>query len=164
MMQWLVGLLQQTALAPSHNSFHWSGGAKAALSWISGLCFENHRGCRNLSTASAGPWFSSRLSTELARIFFCNKNMSFLKSSTGELLHVLISRTMPYSQVNVDQIRFLVFFPKIAKIISTLLFSKWQWSGSGFSASAMMLSKRVPEKHLFLLYWLCQSLWLCGSQ
>ena len=25
-------------------------------------------------------------------------------------------------------------------------------------------SKRVPEKHLPLLYWLCQSLWLCGSQ
>ena len=25
-------------------------------------------------------------------------------------------------------------------------------------------NKRVPEKHLFLLYWLCQSLWLCGSQ
>ena len=25
-------------------------------------------------------------------------------------------------------------------------------------------SKRVPEKHLFLLYWLCQTLWLCGSQ
>ena len=23
--------------------------------------------------------------------------------------------------------------------------------------------KRVPEKHLLLLYWLCQSLWLCGS-
>ena len=22
----------------------------------------------------------------------------------------------------------------------------------------------VPEKHLLLLYWLCQSLWLCGSQ
>ena len=25
-------------------------------------------------------------------------------------------------------------------------------------------SKSVPEKQLFLLYWLCQSLWLCGSQ
>ena len=25
-------------------------------------------------------------------------------------------------------------------------------------------SKRVPEKHLFMLYWLFQSLWLCGSQ
>ena len=25
-------------------------------------------------------------------------------------------------------------------------------------------SKRVPEKYLLLLYWLCQSLWLCGSQ
>ena len=24
--------------------------------------------------------------------------------------------------------------------------------------------ERVPEKHLFLLYWLYQSLWLCGSQ
>ena len=23
---------------------------------------------------------------------------------------------------------------------------------------------RVPEKHIFLLYWLCQNLWLCGSQ
>ena len=23
---------------------------------------------------------------------------------------------------------------------------------------------RVPVKHLLLLYWLCQSLWLCGSQ
>ena len=28
----------------------------------------------------------------------------------------------------------------------------------------MEKSKRVPEKHLFLLYWQCQSLWLCGSQ
>ena len=25
-------------------------------------------------------------------------------------------------------------------------------------------SKKVPEKHVLLLYWLCQSLWLCGSQ
>ena len=30
--------------------------------------------------------------------------------------------------------------------------------------SAGSWKKRVPEKHLFLLYWLCQSLWLCGSQ
>ena len=25
-------------------------------------------------------------------------------------------------------------------------------------------SKRIPEKYLLLFYWLCQSLWLCGSQ
>ena len=25
-------------------------------------------------------------------------------------------------------------------------------------------SKRIPEKHLLLLYWLRQNLWLCGSQ
>ena len=24
--------------------------------------------------------------------------------------------------------------------------------------------KKVPEKYLLLLFWLCQSLWLCGSQ
>ena len=24
--------------------------------------------------------------------------------------------------------------------------------------------KQVPEEHLLLLCWLCQSLWLCGSQ
>ena len=28
----------------------------------------------------------------------------------------------------------------------------------------IMEKSRVPEKHLLLLYWLCQSLWLCGSQ
>jgi len=27
-----------------------------------------------------------------------------------------------------------------------------------------IIKKRVPEKHLVLLYWLLQSLWLCGSQ
>ena len=25
-------------------------------------------------------------------------------------------------------------------------------------------SKGIPEKYLFLLHWLCKSLWLCGSQ
>ena len=29
---------------------------------------------------------------------------------------------------------------------------------------ALSKKQRVPEKHLLLLYWLCQSLWLCGSQ
>ena len=28
----------------------------------------------------------------------------------------------------------------------------------------IMEKRRVPEKHLFLLYWLCQSLWLYRSQ
>ena len=30
-------------------------------------------------------------------------------------------------------------------------------------ANICWIIKRLPEKHLFLLYWLCQSLWLCGS-
>ena len=32
------------------------------------------------------------------------------------------------------------------------------------TSARSLKSKRVPEKHLFLLYWLCQSLWLHGSQ
>ena len=32
------------------------------------------------------------------------------------------------------------------------------------SAGSWKKNNRVPEKHLFLLYWLCQSLWLCVSQ
>ena len=30
--------------------------------------------------------------------------------------------------------------------------------------SIIKKNMRIPEKHLFLLYWLCQSLWLCGLQ
>ena len=28
----------------------------------------------------------------------------------------------------------------------------------------IIVKQENPSKHLFLLYWLCQSLWLCGSQ
>ena len=64
----------------------------------------------------------------------------------------------------------------------TIVLSRWIFVGKVMSLLFNMLSrqrnqrsncehpldhrksKRVPEKHLFLLYWLCQSLWLCGSQ
>ena len=32
------------------------------------------------------------------------------------------------------------------------------------STGSWKKQEKVPEVHLFLLYWLCQSLWLCGSQ
>ena len=32
------------------------------------------------------------------------------------------------------------------------------------AVQVILKSKSVPEKHQFLLYWLCQSLWLWGSQ
>ena len=32
------------------------------------------------------------------------------------------------------------------------------------TSTGSLKGKRVPEKHLLLLYWLCQSIWLCGSQ
>ena len=38
------------------------------------------------------------------------------------------------------------------------------WFTYCWSLAWRILSMTLPEKHLFLLYWLCQSLWLCGSQ
>ena len=32
------------------------------------------------------------------------------------------------------------------------------------TSTGSLKKKTVPEKHLLLLYWLCQSLWLCGLQ
>ena len=56
----------------------------------------------------------------------------------------------------------------------TRLLRPWDFSGKSTGVGCHCLlwqhlldhwkSKRVPEKHLFLLYWLCHSLWLCGSQ
>ena len=55
-------------------------------------------------------------------------------------------------------------------------FVSWGWGSWSFHICGLKFhqtwiihfnngkSKRVPGKHLFLLYWLCQSLWLCGSQ
>ena len=40
----------------------------------------------------------------------------------------------------------------------------WTLFGDWITMLDHRKSKRVPEKHLFLLYGLCQSLWLCGSQ
>ena len=31
------------------------------------------------------------------------------------------------------------------------------------TSAGSLKKQRVPEKHLFLLYWLCQSLWPCGG-
>ena len=39
----------------------------------------------------------------------------------------------------------------------------WRWSNCQHLFYHWK-SKRVPEKNLLLLYWLCQSLWLCESQ
>ena len=48
--------------------------------------------------------------------------------------------------------------------ISLVSYSFWSTRSNCQHLLDHQKSKRVPEKHLFLLYWLCQSLWLCGSQ
>ena len=41
---------------------------------------------------------------------------------------------------------------------------KWLSNWTELNWTKSRKRKRVPEKHLLLLSWLCQSLWLCGSQ
>ena len=49
----------------------------------------------------------------------------------------------------------------LSKVFSNTAVPKHQFFGAQPSSQS---NSRVSEKHLFLLYWLCQSLWLCGSQ
>ena len=48
--------------------------------------------------------------------------------------------------------------------------SSWFWKGRGIRDQIANIcwiiekAREFQKKHLFLLYWLCQSLWLCGSQ
>ena len=51
----------------------------------------------------------------------------------------------------------------LSRVFSNITVQKHQFFGSQHPLDHQK-SKRLPEKHLFLLYWLCQSLWLCGSQ
>ena len=65
--------------------------------------------------------------------------------------------------------------------VSLALYLSWEWGviwlfnwdkgrmclglglRDGLGGLCTSLWQEVPEKHLLLLYWLCQSLWLCGS-
>ena len=47
--------------------------------------------------------------------------------------------------------------------VNFLMFKRNQWSNCQHLVGHRK-SKRIPEKHLLLFYWLCQTLWLCGPQ
>ena len=47
---------------------------------------------------------------------------------------------------------------------NSIPFFLWGLHGGSDGNEPACQCKRVPEKHLLLLYWLCQSLWLCRSQ
>ena len=53
-----------------------------------------------------------------------------------------------------------IILSKIPFYVSTGLSLRWECQ----HLLDIQESNKVSEKHLFLLYWLCQSLWLCASQ
>ena len=53
----------------------------------------------------------------------------------------------------------------ISRVFSSTTVQKHQFfCGQSSLRSNSHICDWLLEKHLFLLYWLCQSLWLCGSQ
>ena len=53
----------------------------------------------------------------------------------------------------------------VNSLMFKLVLEKAEEPETKFPTSSESSKKReIPEKHLFLLYWLCQSLWLCGLQ
>ena len=68
--------------------------------------------------------------------------------------HMLVKQCSKLSKPgfsNTWTVNFQMFKLDLEKANCQYLFDHWK-------------STRVPEKHLLLLYWLHQSLWLCGSQ
>ena len=57
-----------------------------------------------------------------------------------------------------------VYEPWSSKCSSWILKSQRNQSSNCQHLLDHIKSKRISGKYLFLLYWICQSLWLCGSQ
>ena len=70
-------------------------------------------------------------------------------SHTLVMLKILQARLQQYENHELPDVQ--VGFRKGRGTRDQIANIRWIWQ-----------SKRVPEKHLLLLYWLCQSLWLCG--
>ena len=72
-------------------------------------------------------------------------------SHTSKMLKILQARLQQYMNCKLTQVQ--------------TGFRKGRGTTDQISNTRWIIEKaRVSEKHLLLLYWLCQSLWLCGSQ
>ena len=74
-----------------------------------------------------------------------------------------------YHQLALFSSNFTVLNKASQSLLAIHWTSAFRWVYLSFSPNCQHVldhqkSKRIPEKHLFLLYWLYQSLWLCGSQ
>ena len=77
--------------------------------------------------------------------------IALISHASKEMLTVLQARLQHMWTVNFQMLKLVLEKAEEQEVKFQQLLDHWK-------------SKRVPEKHLFLLYWLCQSLCLCGSQ
>ena len=126
------------------------------LGWTAWIPFQS----KELSRGSPTSQFKSINSSTL----------SFLYSPTLTSVHAYWKTIALTRWTFVDKVMSLHFNMLSRLIIDFLPRSKHlliSWLQSPWNCQHLLdhwESKRVPEKHLLLLYWLLQSLWLCGSQ
>ena len=77
--------------------------------------------------------------------------MAFISHASKVMLKILQARLQKYMNCELPDVQ--VGFRKGRGTRGQIANIRW-----------IIEKDRVPEKHLLLLYWLCQSLWLCGSQ
>ena len=95
---------------------------------------------------------SSQCFTKLIFLkFFYMLNITAVKISADILLKLLQARLQQYVNHELPDVQ--AGFRKVRGTRDQMANISWIFKKS----------KRVPKKHLLLLYWLCQSLWLCGT-
>ena len=95
---------------------------------------------------------SSQCFTKLIFLkFFYMLNITAVKISADILLKILQARLQQYVNHELPDVQ--AGFRKVRGTRDQMANISWIFKKS----------KRVPKKHLLLLYWLCQSLWLCGT-
>ena len=100
----------------------------------------------------------------------CQASLS-ITISRSSLRLMSIESVMPSSHLILGHpLLLLPPIPPIIRVFSSESTLHMRWPKYWSFSFSIIPSKEigglvwVPEKHLILLYWLCQSLWLCGSQ
>ena len=137
---------------------HWG-----RLSYLSLLFFERWC-CESAALNMPANLENSAVATGLEKVSFHSnpkeKAMPKNALTTTQLhsSHMLVKQCSKFSKLGFSN-TWIVNFQMFK-----LVLEKAEEPEIKLPTSAGSSKKRVSEKHLFLLYWLCQSLWLCGSQ
>ena len=105
--------------------------------------------------------FQQKEMSSLLQYLLCHSSKCWQQKVFGTCIHILMRYSL--SKITSKGIDFQIWKKKTEKRLNFLK-KKKNFRSNCQHPLDHGKSKRVPEKHLFLLYQLCLSLWLCGSQ